>query len=146
MKPEQAEELAFELGEEYYMDVHSARVAIQSSRSFNIIHVRSSYKFDLFPLLPHPYHLNALARRRDEIIQMEAESVQVPVASPEDVLLNKMLWYQAGGAVSENQWRDIRGILDARGSQLDWEYLKAWAREPGVELLAQAAGGDSLTR
>jgi hypothetical protein len=50
-------------------------------------------------------------------------------ASPEDTVLAKLEWYRLGGEVSERQWRDVLGVLRARGSQLDLEYMRKWAGE-----------------
>ena len=45
------------------------------------------------------------------------------VHSPEDILLQKLLWYRRGGESSERQWRDILGILLVRGETLDRAYV-----------------------
>ena len=41
--------------------------------------------------------------------------------------------------VSERQWRDVQGVIELRGSELDMEYLRRWAPVLGIaELLEQA--------
>ena len=64
------------------------------------------------------------------------------MASAEDTVLSKLVWYQQGGRVSDRQWNDILGIA-ARG-RLDKAYLRDWALRPGVvdlleKLLAETA-------
>ena len=59
--------------------------------------------------------------------------------SAEDSILSKLLWYKSGGGISEQQWRDILSVLDARASKLDLEYLEKWARHLGIhDLLTRA--------
>jgi hypothetical protein len=49
----------------------------------------------------------------------------LPFASPEDLILSKLLWGQQ--SQSEKQWRDVLGILKVQGTQLEWDYLRSWA-------------------
>jgi len=44
--------------------------------------------------------------------------------SPEDVVLNKLAWYELGNRVSDQQWRDIQSILRVQGDTLDQDYLQ----------------------
>ncbi|WP_088891270.1 hypothetical protein [Leptolyngbya ohadii] len=50
---------------------------------------------------------------------------EIYFCSPEDLILNKLLWRQ--DTQSEKQWRDILGILKVQGERLDYAYLIAWA-------------------
>jgi hypothetical protein len=61
------------------------------------------------------------------------------VQAPEDSVLSKLDWYRRGGEVSENQWRDVLGILRQRAEQLDSAYLRKWAVELGVADLLERA-------
>jgi len=45
------------------------------------------------------------------------------VATAEDTLLMKLVWYRSGGEVSERQWNDVRGIVAVQGQWLDRAYL-----------------------
>jgi hypothetical protein len=68
-------------------------------------------------------------------------SVQLQVASAEDTVLSKLLWYEQGGRVSDRQWNDILGVT-ARAA-LDRTYLREWAGRLGItelleKLLAEA--------
>lgn len=54
-------------------------------------------------------------------------------------MLRKLAWYQAGGEVSDRQWRDVQGVLRAHAGGLDDAYLDGWARRLGIDaLLAEA--------
>jgi hypothetical protein len=57
-------------------------------------------------------------------------SVELKVASAEDTILEKLIWYKSGGQISDHQWSDVLGI--ATTQQLDREYLREWAPELGV--------------
>jgi len=63
----------------------------------------------------------------------------------QDALLSKLHWYRQGGEVSENQWRDVIGILKIQAGRLDLAYLQKWAEELGIsDLMLRArheAGG-----
>jgi len=61
------------------------------------------------------------------------------VQTAEDALLSKLQWYRQGGEVSENQWRDVIGILKVQGGRLDFAYIQKWAKELGIsDLLLRA--------
>jgi hypothetical protein len=61
------------------------------------------------------------------------------VATAEDTILSKLEWFQAGGEVSENQWKDVLGILKVQAGNLDLAYLNQWAHELHVEDLFERA-------
>ncbi len=63
----------------------------------------------------------------------------VELASPEDVVIHKLRWYDMGGRVSDRQWRDVLGVLKVQGARLDLAYMKCAAATLGLsELLARA--------
>lgn|SRR5579884_1806158 len=121
IQPSHAEPLAAALGSDFYLDAEAAADSISRGRSFNIIHKPTAYKFDVFPALDDAYHLGQFERARDRRL-----------ATAEDILLEKLLWYRAGGEVSERQWNDVRGIRDVQGERLDRGYLARWAEYLGV--------------
>ncbi len=45
-------------------------------------------------------------------------------ASPEDVIISKMRYYQEGG--SEKHLRDITGVLRVQGDRIDRDYIAQW--------------------
>ncbi len=58
---------------------------------------------------------------------LDENSRPVYLASPEDVILNKLEWYKMGGGVSDRQWNDILGVLKTQEATLDLAYLRKWA-------------------
>lgn len=127
--------LTTELSKEFYEDADVIREAVQACRPFNLIHYASSYKFDLFPLPADPYYQGELDRRNvTEFSFGEGPSLRFPVVTPEDTVLTKLVWYQMGGEVSEQQWNDLLGIVKVKGQELDQDYLQRWAAHLGVAL------------
>jgi hypothetical protein len=127
------------LGRDFYVDADMMREAIAAKRAFNVIHFATSYKFDIFPAGTDLYTRAQFERRQHASFAIENESVDFQVVSAEDSILTKLLWYKSGGDVSEQQWRDILSVLDARGGVLDRGYLDKWARQLGIhDLLTRA--------
>jgi hypothetical protein len=132
--------LVADLGSEFYADAETIRNSIAAGRAFNLIHYASSYKFDVFPLPPDEYYQTEFARRRNiESSLIMGEPLRFPVASAEDTILTKLVWYRSGGEISERQWRDVLGVLRISGNELDHDYLRKWAAQLGViDLLEKA--------
>ena len=139
LDPKKVDPLVQELGGEFYADPEMIREALRRNRPFNLIHYASSYKFDLFPLSPDPYRQTEFSRRRMEEWPGLAEHFSIPVATAEDTILSKLVWYRSGGEVSENQWGDLRVVIEVKKGLLDLAYLRQWARHLGVEDLLERA-------
>jgi hypothetical protein len=113
--------------------------AVAAGRSFNLIHLASAYKFDLFPVGDDAFVRSELARREFTAGSVTGlENIEFPVASPEDTILSKLSWFRKRGEVSDRQWSDILGIIEVQSDRLDPTYLKTWAGALGVsDLLNQ---------
>jgi hypothetical protein len=143
IEPEHAAPLAAALGREWYAEPDQIRSAIAADRSFNLIHIPSSQKIDIFPA-NHAFEIAQLRRATKEPLEFLGEKTEFPIATAEDVLLAKLQWYRQGGEVSERQWNDIMGIV-AINPELDRQYLETWAARLGVsELLARALAAQPL--
>ena len=122
----QVNSLVKALETDYYIDAGMIRDAIHKRSSFNLIHLETMIKIDVFIVKDQPYDSKALTRRQPDTLDEES-SRKFYLSSPEDVILTKLQWYQKGGRVSEQQWKDVLGVLKVQGDNLDLEYLKYWA-------------------
>ena len=138
LRPHHAEPLVRLLQPAFYADLEAIRAAIASLRSFNVIHLDSMLKVDVFVASTAPFHLMQMRRR---VLQAVAPDSQTTfyVASAEDTVLAKLQWYRDGGGVSDRQWNDVLGVLKVQGATLDRAYLAEWAQELGLtDLLCRA--------
>jgi hypothetical protein len=134
--PPQARLLAKALGPDWYADPAIMEQALRERRAFNLIHIPSAMKFDIFPASTD-FHDSELERATLTPLRIEGATL-CPVATPEDALLAKLQWYRDGGEVSDRQWSDIGGII-IQNPNLDWEYVNNWAARLHVaDLLARA--------
>lgn len=139
-RPEAIDLLAAELQSDFYIDAGQIRSALESGRSFNIIHFQSSFKFDVFPTGSDRYQQEQFGRRRIESYAwFGGKRTEFAVASPEDVILGKLNWYKLGGAVSEQQWNDVLGVLAVQSDALDYSYLRLWAAYLEIQDLLEKA-------
>jgi hypothetical protein len=130
--------LASELGADFYIDAEAADEAIARGSSFSVIYLPAVFKVDIFALPARSYGQEAFARRRRMPFAIDP-SRSAFVQSPEDVILSKLRWYRQGGEVSDQQWRDVLGVLKLQAGRLDMEYLRRWAAEEKVLDLLQRA-------
>jgi len=135
------EGLVARLAADFHADAEGARAALRGRDSFNLIHLESGIKIDLFVRGDGPFDREEFSRGRPEILVAEPER-RIVVKSPEDTVLRKLSWYREGGEVSDRQWTDVLGILRTQGARLDADYLEHWARRLGVDDLLRKARGE----
>ena len=126
------------LRDDFYIDKEMILEAIKRRTSFNLIHLETAFKVDVFIVKDRSLSRSALMRRLKRNIS-EDSSLELYFASPEDIILAKLEWYKSSGAIAEQQWVDILGVIKVQGSSLDLGYLKKWAAEISVsDLLIKA--------
>jgi hypothetical protein len=140
--PQQVEGFVEQFRKEFYVDRALIEQALEKGTSFNVIHLESMFKVDFFILQNRPFSQEEFSRRMRYQLYSDS-SFEGYWQSAEDSLLSKLEWYRAGGEVSENQWKDVVGILKVRADSLDLVYLNRWARELRVEDLLEKAFKDS---
>jgi hypothetical protein len=135
--PEQVAPLVTGLEESYYVAQARAQEAAEQGTSFNVIHLESMTKIDVFVARSDRFRLESLRRGRTEIL---AEGVRaVFMTSAEDIVLHKLLWFRKGGGTSTQQWMDVVGMLRMCGPKLDRRYLEKWAGDLSLSDLLERA-------
>jgi hypothetical protein len=121
---------------DFVVSADAVQDALARRYAFNIIHVETAFKIDLYPITDEDeMEITAFARR--QLVDIGAGEIWM--ATAEDVVLAKLRWFRKGGEVSEKQWRDVLGVLKVQGNNLDFAYLGQMAARFGLaNLLARA--------
>ncbi|MCU0500309.1 MAG: hypothetical protein MUC51_00835 [Anaerolineae bacterium] len=140
LRPEHVAPFVHALGDAFYFDMDTIRTAVSTRGSFNLIHLKTMFKVDVFVNKGRPFDRAQLDRRVQQGLVADAGAEHSAyIASPEDTILAKLDWHRLGGEVSDRQWRDVIAVLKVQGARLDERYLATWAAQLGVEaLLARA--------
>jgi hypothetical protein len=128
-----------ELKDEFYLSEFQIQEAIIRRTFFNVIHLKSAVKIDIFIWKQRPYDLVAAERMRKDSLWNDDASPSFHLATAEDVILAKLEWYKLGNCISQKQWSDILGVLRVQQSTIDVEYLKHWATALCVSDLLEKA-------
>jgi hypothetical protein len=126
------------LGDRYYVSEDRVRDAVERRGSFNLIHLGTMLKIDVFVAKDRAFERRALDRARPEPLDAPGGR-RVPIASAEDIILAKLEWYRKGGEVSERQWTDVLGVVRAGRDRLDTRYLRELAADLAVSDLLERA-------
>lgn len=136
------EDLVRGLEREFYVDADMIQDAIRRHSSFNVIHLESMLKVDVFVFRGDEFATDEMRRR----IAIPLRGQNVWFASPEDIVVQKLDWFRQGGGASERQWRDIAGVLQVQGARFDLTYARQWAGRLGLSDLLERAVVESTPR
>ncbi len=114
--------------DEFYLSREAVRTAVRDAFQFNLIHPASGLKIDFIVLTPSEYDRSRVARRRP---LPALDGQDVCFASPEDVIIKKMVYYREGE--SPKHLRDIGGVIRVQGADLDRDYIAGWANRFGAD-------------
>ena len=124
-------------GHNFYLDELMIRGAIEQQGSFNLIHLSTMFKVDVF--IPGTRGFDWLQLQRRVLVAIGPDETQrAYLSTPEDIILAKLDCHHRGGGVLERQWGDILGVLLAQKGRLDLRYLRDNAAKLGLS--------DSLSR
>lgn len=139
LSPAQVQALCSALEPDYYVDEIAISEAVAKRSSFNVIHLPTMMKIDVFLLKSADYDRQALRRARADTLADEPAAERFVFVAPEDVILHKLVWFRMGHEVSERQWHDVLGVLKVQWGRLDQPYLSQWSRALGVADLLERA-------
>ena len=127
------------LKNEYYIDENMIKDAIRRLSSFNLIHLETMIKIDVFIHKHQSYQEESLRRKQKDTLEDSEDASEFYFSSPEDIILNKLQWYEMGNRVSEQQWLDVIGVIKVQHKNLDDRYLQKWGKDLGLlDLLTKA--------
>lgn len=124
--------------EEFFIDERMVIEAIKRKSAFNVIHLNTMQKVDIFVLSNQPLAQVEMQRRQLLVLTLDPERLAW-VASAEDIILQKLIWYRLGNQVSDRQWRDVLGVLKVQADRLDFNYLNQWTQTLELEYLMTQA-------
>jgi len=104
LRPEHVAPLVAALETDYYLDDLAIHEAIRTGRSFNIIHLAALFKVDVF-VPTRPFDQSALARTRLAPPE-RGGAVPFQLSSPEDIIVQKLVWYRLAGEQLPRQPND----------------------------------------
>ena len=138
LREEHAEGLIDKLGSDFYASANMIREAVRHRSSFNVLHITSAYKVDVFVLKNRAFDRQAFDRTVQRRWPAEPHR-EVNFCTAEDIILYKLEWFRIGDEVSERQWHDVVGVIQVQGDRLDRQYLEKWAAQLNVADLLQRA-------
>lgn len=130
------------LEDKYYAAESAITDAISRGGSFNIIHLDSMFKIDVFVCTGEDLLVEEMSRAKRLVVSEETGQTLV-VADAADIVIQKLLWYEQGERVSDRQWNDVVGVLKVCGGDIDMVYLKKWAAAKGLTALLTKAIDES---
>lgn len=117
-------------------DFYLSETAIRRKSCFNLIHLPTSFKVDVFVSRRRPFDVTAMNRAKIEHLG-DSQVLEIPIATPEDAFISKLEWYRKTNETSERQWDDVMRLLKLLGDAADREYLAMSAESVGVQDLLE---------
>lgn len=118
---------------EFYLSQAAVLAAVEQKHQFNVLHPASGLKIDFILMTDSAF--DCARRQRGRKLAVIPDRL-ISFASPEDVIVKKMVYYREGG--SEKHLRDIAGVIRLQGAALDSGYIAAWATNLGLSDIWQA--------
>ena len=123
---------------EFFFHPSAIRQSLSEWAYFDLLHKKLFVKADVYVRPNEGIHREEMERaRRVQIGEGPDESLRM--ATAEDIVLQKLLWYRMGDGMSDRQWRDVMGVLKRNRDRLDFTYLQRWAGDLGIADLLDRA-------
>lgn len=130
------------LEDEYMVEFGAVAEAVTSRSSFNIIHQPTVVKIDVFVPAVDGFARHSFERGISDSLEDSATAREFVFATPEDMILHKLIGFELGERVARRQWDDVVGVVAVMHANLDWSYIDRWGASLGltelVDLLREA--------
>jgi hypothetical protein len=116
--------------DEYYvppLEVIAEEIGRPRGGHFNLLHLETSLRADVYPVGEDPLLAWGLERRR--LIRFAGG--EMPLAPPEYVIVQKLAWFRDGG--TDRHLRDISAMRRLSGSTFDPASIAAWVDRLGLQ-------------
>lgn len=132
IQPTQIQPLISAMAGQFYISEVAVEDAISGrTSSFNVIHLETTEKADIFVMRDDEFSRSKMARRLLHVADVDFDK-SFYVCTPEDTVLQKLVWFRMTARESQKQWRDILGVLKLQGESLDFGYMWQWAQSLGL--------------
>ena len=121
--------------EQFYISRTAIADAVVNHTQFNILHPASGLKIDIMVADDSEFNEDHFSRARPLRV---AAGRDVTFASPEDVIIKKLVYFREGG--SDKHLRDIRGVLKVMGNEIDRANIERWVSKFGLAREWSAVG------
>ncbi len=122
----------------YYISDIGVESAIAHKTSwFNVTQIKTTEKANVFVMRDEVFARSKMQRRRLQLLEEQKKSIYI--CSPEDIILQKLLYLQTDKNQPEKHRYDIHGVLKHQGENLDFSYLWRWAETLELVPLLTAA-------
>ncbi len=136
LREEQIGQLVTTLGGDYYVNSIAIREAVRRKSCFDLIHLATSYKVDLFVSRGRLFDKCSMDRAKLQKIGL-SQVITVPVCTVEDSIISKLEWYRLTDETSERQWEDVSRLVKLMGHYLDLPYLEKMAASIRIDDLLE---------
>ncbi len=124
--------------DDFYIGEEEVTTAVREQGMFNIIHNEAIVKVDFIVRKNSEYRRVEFNRRK----YFDFEGMKIAIVLPEDLIISKLFW--AKESRSEMQINDVKNLM-ASVEQIDYNYIKRWVKELGIENIFNEVLGGYIT-
>lgn len=125
-----------QLSGEFIVQKTGIEDAIKRKVMFNIIHLPTMLKLDFWILTDGEFDKLRFKRRK----KVKILNQFMQMATAEDTILQKLIWFKSGGGGIEKHLVDASFVYQIQEKNLDKKYLQEWLEKLGVEEYFQKLG------
>jgi hypothetical protein len=138
IQPSQAQSILNVFSKDFYISQTAVDDALwERTLSFNVIDLATTEKADMFVMRSDAFSLVKMQRRQPYTPINQLDPIYL--CTPEDTILQKLVWYRMTQSESQRQWRDVLGVLKLQSDRLDFDYLQKWSAELNLNDLLRTA-------